>query len=102
MLTAADAGDQRVSGLSVGADDYLANPAASPNSSSGSAHSLAANRELGRACMVAATLCSTQKRHETTHGGRNLDLSAKEFGVLGAVLRAAPAYLSAENLLEQV
>jgi DNA-binding response OmpR family regulator len=31
-----------------------------------------------------------------------VDLSVKEFGVLEALLRASPAYLSAEALLEQV
>ncbi|HLQ52701.1 MAG TPA: winged helix-turn-helix domain-containing protein [Streptosporangiaceae bacterium] len=33
---------------------------------------------------------------------RLLDLSVKEFGVLEALLRASPAFLSAEELLEQV
>jgi DNA-binding response OmpR family regulator len=40
--------------------------------------------------------------HTVTRGGRLLDLSIKEFGVLEALLYASPAYLSAENLLEQV
>jgi DNA-binding response OmpR family regulator len=31
-----------------------------------------------------------------------VDLSVKEFGVLEALLRAQPAFLSAEQLLEQV
>ncbi|MEU8614354.1 helix-turn-helix domain-containing protein, partial [Actinoplanes sp. NPDC048791] len=34
--------------------------------------------------------------------GRRLDLSVKEFALLEALLRAAPAFLSAEALLEQV
>jgi len=34
--------------------------------------------------------------------GRQLDLSVKEFGVLEALLRATPAFLRAEDLLEQV
>ena len=34
--------------------------------------------------------------------GRQLDLSVKEFAVLEALLRATPAFLSAEDLLEQV
>ncbi|MGH2908671.1 MAG: winged helix-turn-helix domain-containing protein, partial [Solirubrobacteraceae bacterium] len=33
--------------------------------------------------------------------GRHLDLSAKEFAVLEALLRASPGALSAERLLEQ-
>jgi DNA-binding response OmpR family regulator len=34
--------------------------------------------------------------------GRQLDLSVKEFGLLEALLRASPGFLSAEDLLEQV
>ena len=37
-----------------------------------------------------------------TRDGRPCDLSAKEFAVLEALMRAAPAALSAEDLLEQV
>jgi DNA-binding response OmpR family regulator len=37
-----------------------------------------------------------------TREGRHLDLSVKEFGVLEALLRASPAFVSAEQLLEQV
>ena len=42
------------------------------------------------------------QRHTATRDGRPLDLSVKEFGVLEALLRAAPAFLSTEELLEQV
>ena len=41
-------------------------------------------------------------RRTVTRDGRLLDLSVKEFGVLEALLRASPAFLSAEDLLEQV
>jgi len=34
--------------------------------------------------------------------GRQVNLPVKEFGVLEALLRASPAFLSAEALLEQV
>ena len=41
-------------------------------------------------------------RRTVTRDGRQLDLSVKEFGVLEALLRASPAFLRAEDLLEQV
>ena len=41
-------------------------------------------------------------RRTVTRDGRQLDLSVKEFGVLEALLVAAPAFLRAEDLLEQV
>jgi DNA-binding response OmpR family regulator len=41
-------------------------------------------------------------RHTATRDGRPLDLSAREFGALEALMRARPGVLSAEPLLEQV
>jgi DNA-binding response OmpR family regulator len=41
-------------------------------------------------------------RRSASRGGVLLHLSVKEFGVLEALMRAAPGYLSAEELLEQV
>ena len=55
----------------------------------------------------APTLCAAgieldAIRRTVTRDGKLLDLSVKEFAVLEALLRASPAYLSAEDLLEQV
>ncbi len=44
----------------------------------------------------------TRSAERRARDGRQLDLSVKEFGVLEALLRATPAYLRAEDLLEQV
>lgn len=41
-------------------------------------------------------------RHIVTREGQQIDLSVKEFAVLEALMRAAPAVLSTEDLLEQV
>jgi DNA-binding response OmpR family regulator len=41
-------------------------------------------------------------RRMVTRDGRQLQLSVKEFALLEALLSATPAFLSAENLLEQV
>ncbi|HET6187346.1 MAG TPA: winged helix-turn-helix domain-containing protein, partial [Trebonia sp.] len=40
-------------------------------------------------------------RHAAARDGRQLSLSAREFAVLEALMRAHPAVLSAEDLLEQ-
>jgi DNA-binding response OmpR family regulator len=50
----------------------------------------------------AAGLTLDPHRRTAIRNGRPLDLSVKEFGVLEALLRAAPAFLSTEELLEQV
>ena len=102
MLTAADTSDDRISGLTLGADDYLAKPFHF-------AELVLRIRALARRqpsvrprIYRAAGLILDPQRHAATRAGRPLDLSVKEFGVLEALLRAAPAFLSTEELLEQV
>ena len=102
MLTAADTPADRVAGLALGADDYLTKPfhfpelvlrirALARRQPSARPRTLrAAGIELDPACRTA------------TRDGRALDLSVKEFALLEALLRAGPAYLSTEDLLEQV
>ncbi|GAA4604963.1 response regulator transcription factor [Actinoallomurus liliacearum] len=102
MLTAAGAPGDRVSGLSLGADDYLAKPFHFPELVL-RVRALARRRPAARArTLRAAGIELDPMRRTVTRDGRHLDLSVKEFGVLEALLRAAPAFLSAEDLLEQV
>jgi DNA-binding response OmpR family regulator len=102
MLTAAGAPGDRVSGLTLGADDYLAKPFHFPELVL-RIRALARRRPSARArTLRAAGLELDPLRHTATRDGRHLDLSVKEFGVLEALLRASPAFLSTEDLLEQV
>ena len=102
MLTAAGAPGDRVSGLGLGADDYLAKPFHFPELVL-RIRSLARRQPSARARILrAAGLELDPVRRTVTRDGRQLDLSVKEFGVLEALLRAWPAFLSAEDLLEQV
>jgi DNA-binding response OmpR family regulator len=102
MLTAAGAPGDRVSGLTLGADDYLAKPFHFPELIL-RVRALARRRPSARSrTLRAAGIELDPVRRTVTRDGRHLDLSVKEFGVLEALLRAAPAFLSAEDLLEQV
>lgn len=102
MLTAAGAVDQRVEGLTLGADDYLAKPFAF-------SELVARVRALGRrsgpparTTLTWGDLTLDPARREVSRGGRPLALSGKEFAVLEQLVRAAGAIVSAEALLEQV
>jgi len=102
MLTAAGAPDDRVAGLDLGADDYLAKPFHFPELVL-RIRALARRQPTAKPCVLLSggiELDST--RHCASRDGRHLDLSLKEFGVLEALMRADPAVLSAEALLEQV
>lgn len=102
MLTAADSPADRVTGLTLGADDYLGKPFHFPELVL-RVRSLARRQPAARSrTLRAAGIALDPLRRIATRDGRHLDLSVKEFAVLEALLRAAPAFLSAEDLLEQV
>jgi DNA-binding response OmpR family regulator len=102
MLTASGSPGERVSGLSLGADDYLAKPFHFPELVL-RVRALARRQPAARARVFrAAGLELDALRHTAARDGRRLDLSAREFGVLEALMRAQHAVLSAEDLLEQV
>jgi DNA-binding response OmpR family regulator len=102
MLTASGSPGERVSGLGLGADDYLAKPFHFPEL-------VLRVRALARRqpdakprILVAGNVELDPLRHTVTRQGHPIDLSAKEFGVLETLMRADHAVLSAEDLLEQV
>jgi DNA-binding response OmpR family regulator len=102
MLTVSVAVADRVAGLNLGADDYLAKPFAF-------AELVARVRALGRRTLpvVPPVLERSGIRldphhRETYRDGRYVNLSRKEFAVLEELLRAAGAVVSAETLLEKV
>jgi DNA-binding response OmpR family regulator len=102
MLTASGSPDDRVSGLSLGADDYLAKPFHFPELvlrvRALARRQPTARRRIYRAAgLELDPLCRSASRD-----GRGLDLSVKEFGVLESLMRVQPAFLRAEDLLEQV
>jgi len=101
MLTAADSAQDRVGGLGLGADDYLTKPFHFPELVL-RVRALARRQPTARARILrAAGIELNPPRRTVTRDGRQLDLSAKEFAVLEALLRAAPDFLSTEELLEQ-
>jgi DNA-binding response OmpR family regulator len=102
MLTASGTPAQRVSGLRLGADDYLSKPFHFPELVL-RVRALARRRPTAQArIFCAAGIELDPLRHTATRGGQRLNLSAKEFGVLEALMRASHAVLSAEDLLAQV
>jgi DNA-binding response OmpR family regulator len=102
MLTAAGSPAERVAGLSLGADDYLPKPFHFPELVL-RIRALARRRPGARGLIYrAAGIELDPSRRTVTREGEQIDLSPKEFGVLEALMHAAPGVLSAERLLQQV
>ena len=101
MLTAADTPADRVTGLGLGADDYLPKPFHFPELVL-RIRALARRKPTAqpRILRTAGIELDPLRRAVTRHG-QQIDLSAKEFAVLEALMKAAPAALSAEDLLAQ-
>ncbi|GAA3925509.1 response regulator transcription factor [Actinomadura viridis] len=101
MLTAAGELDDKVEGLSIGADDYLAKPFAF-------AELIARVRALGRRAaaplppvLERAGITLDPARREVARDGRAIELTRKEFAVLEVLLSADGAVVSSEQLLEK-
>ena len=101
MLTAAGTIADRVAGLDLGADDYLPKPFAF-------AELVARIRALGRrahparpAVLAHAGVRLDPAARTASRDGRRLELSPKEFAVLGQLLAEPGAVVSAEELLEK-
>ncbi|HEY5318782.1 MAG TPA: response regulator transcription factor [Solirubrobacteraceae bacterium] len=102
MLTASAAPDERVSGLGLGADDYLAKPFHFPELVL-RVRGLARREPTAHARVLRAGDLELDPLHRTVmRAGQERDLSPTEFALLEALVRAAPAPLSAEILLAQV
>jgi DNA-binding response OmpR family regulator len=102
MLTAASTLKDRVGGLDLGADDYLAKPFDFPEL-------VARVRALARRSTPATAptlehgdLTLDRSRRIALRAGRRLELSAKEFSLLECLMSDAGRVLSSEELLERV
>src|SRR5437867_1384103 len=103
MLTAKSDEVDRVVGLEVGADDYVAKPF-SPKEMVARVRAVLRRSRPDHPPRVLAVEPVTQdpERHRVTHGGRALQLTPKEFDLLRALLEAAGRVLSREYLLNHV
>jgi DNA-binding response OmpR family regulator len=101
MLTAAAAVEDRVDGLNLGADDYLAKPFAFAELVA-RIRSLARRSPSAPPMAVHADLVVDRIRRRASRAGQPIALTRKEFGILEVLLAANGGVVSAEELLEKV
>lgn len=102
MLTASGAVEDRVDGLTLGADDYLGKPFAFSELVA-RVQALARRSTPARPPVLrVADVVLDPARRTAERGGRLLQLAPKEFGVLEQLLAADGSVVSAETLLDKV
>jgi two-component system copper resistance phosphate regulon response regulator CusR len=103
FLSARGEPSDRIQGLDLGADDYLAKPFAFGELVS-RIHAVS-RRALGTpddGCFRVADLVVDVRRHRAERGGRLLELTARQFSILEVLVRSSGCVLSRSMLLERV
>jgi two-component system, OmpR family, response regulator len=102
MLTARDSLDDRVSGLTTGADDYLTKPFAFAELLARIRALLRRSRTAHPVVLRVADLALDPGAHRVTRGGVPITLTAKEYAILEVLMRNAGEIVSRTRLTERV
>ena len=102
MLTARSGVDDRVDGLDTGADDFLGKPFSLPEFLARVRSLLRRRAKLLQSTLSAGDLVMDRAARRVTVGGRALDLSPKEFGLLEYFLNRKDEVVTRTELSEHV
>jgi two-component system, OmpR family, response regulator MprA len=102
MLTARDALESRVEGLDSGADDYLVKPFERQELLARLRALLRRRPPRGSASVVVADLALNPDTHEVARGGREIELTQREFELLEYLMRNERIVVPRQRLLEEV
>jgi DNA-binding response OmpR family regulator len=102
MLTASGTLADKVEGLTLGADDYLAKPFDFPELGAGLRAGARRATPATPPVLAAGDVVLDPARRTVRRSGGLVELTRKEFGVLEVLLGAGGAVISSEELLERV
>jgi two-component system, OmpR family, response regulator MprA len=102
MLTARDALESRVEGLDAGADDYLVKPFERQELLARLRALLRRRPPRGSASVMVGDLALNPDTHEVSRGGRDIDLTQREFELLEYLMRNERIVVPRQRLLEEV
>ena len=102
ILSARDEVDDRVAGLQAGADDYLVKPFALAELTARLEALLRRRGVSNGAAIELADLTIDPRSHVARRGGRDLELTRREFELLELFARHPRQVLSRDQLLDQV
>jgi two-component system OmpR family response regulator len=101
MLTARDGVQDRVAGLDAGADDYLVKPFALAELHARLRSLIRRGRPERPTVLRVGDLCLDPARREVHRKRRTIELTAKEFALLEALMRRPGEVLTRVELIEQ-
>jgi DNA-binding response OmpR family regulator len=102
ILSARDEVEDRVAGLQAGADDYLVKPFAVAELTARLQALLRRRGDEPLPAVVIGDVVIDARRHVASRGGRDLELTRREFALLEAFARHRGLVMSREQLLGQV
>jgi DNA-binding response OmpR family regulator len=102
MLTARDALESRVTGLDVGADDYLVKPFERQELLARMRALLRRRPPRGMAPLRVGDLTLNPDTHEVARADRQIDLTQREFELLEYLMRNERLVISRQKLLDEV
>jgi len=102
LLTALDGIEDRVTGLDIGADDYLVKPFAFEELLARIRVMLRRSAEHTTDQLTLSNLTVDLKSHEVSRSGRRIELSGKEFAMLEYLMRNQGRVLSREQIEQHV
>lgn len=102
ILTARDAVESRVEGLDSGADDYLVKPFERQELLARIRALLRRRPPRGSASLVSGDLTLNPDTHEVQRGGRQIELTQREFELLEYLMRNERIVVPRQRLLEEV
>jgi two-component system OmpR family response regulator len=102
MVTALSALEHRVEGLDAGADDYLPKPFAFSELLARLRALIRRSPDLVTERLAAGEIELDPDRHQVTVGGRSELLSAREYALLGFLIRHAGQVVTRQQILDSV
>jgi two-component system OmpR family response regulator len=105
FLTARDAVEDRIAGITAGGDDYVTKPFSLEEVLArlrGLLRRAGAARETASADLTMADLTLNEEAHEVFRGGERIELTATEFELLRYFLRNPRRVLSKSQILDRV
>lgn len=102
ILTAADSVEQRVRGLDLGADDFMAKPFALSELEARVRALVRRSMGVGSTLLRVGPLVYDQVGRTASLGGQSLDLSAREIGLLEVLLQRIGRLVSKEQIVDHL